>query len=158
MAAGLGPRVAAILDDGPCTVGLESTILGIASEGPVLLRPGGLATERIEDLLGETLRQREDSEGLSAPGQMLSHYAPAAAVRLNANAARAGEVLLGFGPMDCDLNLSPTGDLAEAAANLFDHLHRLDATGRPIAVAPVPVQGLGLAINDRLRRAAAPRD
>lgn len=158
VAAGLGPRVAAILDDGPCPVGLESTILGIASEGPVLLRPGGLATERIEDLLGETLRQREDSEGLSAPGQMLSHYAPAAAVRLNANAARAGEVLLGFGPMDCDLNLSPTGDLAEAAANLFDHLHRLDATGRPIAVAPVPVQGLGLAINDRLRRAAAPRD
>ena len=83
--------------------------------------------------------------------------APAATVRLNAEAANPGEVLLGFGPMACDLNLSATGDLAEAAANLFTHLHSLDATGRPIAVAPVPDTGLGRAINDRLRRAAAPR-
>jgi L-threonylcarbamoyladenylate synthase len=94
---------------------------------------------------------------ITAPGQMLSHYAPQAAVRLDADHVKAGEVLLGFGQMNCDLNLSPSGDLIEAAANLFDHLHQLDKTGQPIAVAPIPQIGLGRAINDRLRRAAAPR-
>lgn len=155
--AGLGARVAAVVDDGPCTVGLESTIVGLA-DGPTLLRPGGLASEEIESVLGAPLDQRATHEALNAPGQMLSHYAPEAAIRLNAVSARDGEVFLGFGVMECDLNLSQTGDLTEAAANLFGHLHRLDELKRPIAVAPIPDIGLGRAINDRLNRAAAPRD
>ena len=104
------------------------------------------------------LQMRQTTDALNAPGQMASHYAPGAPVRLNAAAARPGELMLGFGPVSCDLNLSPSGDLTEAAANLFDFLHRLDAMKQPIAVAPVPDHGLGRAINDRLRRAAAPRD
>ena len=154
--AGLDGRIAAVLDDGPCTVGLESTILGLDGP-PTLLRPGGLPAEAIEAALGTPLAQRAANAALSAPGQLESHYAPGAPVRLNATTARSGEVLLGFGPMDCDLNLSEAGDLHDAAANLFGHLHRLDATGQPIAVAPIPDHGLGRAINDRLRRAAAPR-
>jgi L-threonylcarbamoyladenylate synthase len=155
--AGLGGRIAAVLDDGPCGVGLESTIVGLTGDTPVLLRPGGLAVEQIEAALGQTLLRRANTDPLSAPGQMESHYAPAMPIRLNAQSPRAGEVLLGFGPVSGDLNLSPTGDLAEAAANLFDHLHQLDARGCPIGVAPIPEHGLGVAINDRLRRAAAPR-
>lgn len=161
VAGGLGGRIAAILDDGACGVGLESTIVGLAGPEPMLLRPGGLAAEEIEAVLGRKLAVRDAQDPLSAPGQLLSHYAPGAPVRLNAHAAGAGELYLGFGeghaPGTCDLNLSETGDLAEAAANLFGHLHWLDALGQPIAVAPVPEQGLGAAINDRLRRAAAPR-
>ena len=154
--AGLAGRIAAVVDGGPCGVGVESTILGLGPEGVRLLRPGGLPAEAVEAALGRPLLPPEDGT-ISAPGQLLSHYAPAAAVRLNAAAPQAGEVYLGFHDRGGDLNLSPSGDLAEAAANLFDHLHRLDATGRPIAVAPVPDRGLGRAINDRLRRAAAPR-
>ena len=154
--AGLGGSIAAVVDDGPCSVGLESTIVGLAGPVPVLLRAGGLPQEAIEAALGVPL-EADDSTAINAPGQLLSHYAPQATVRLNATTARPGERLLGFGAMECDLNLSPSGDLVEAAVHLFDHLHRLDATGRPIAVAPVPEHGLGRAINDRLRRAAAPR-
>ncbi|MGR3760498.1 L-threonylcarbamoyladenylate synthase [Roseobacteraceae bacterium NS-SX3] len=157
VAAGLGGKIAAIVDDGPCGVGVESTILGLAGPDPVLLRPGGLAAEDIGAVLGRPLAQRDDADPLTAPGQLLSHYAPSARVRLGAASAVPGELLLGFGPMACDLNLSETGDLEEAAANLFGHLHRLDALGQPIAVAPVPEHGLGAAINDRLRRAASPR-
>lgn len=156
--AGLKGKIAAVVDDGPCGVGVESTILGLAGPEPVLLRPGGLAAEEIEAVIGQPLAQRNAADPLTAPGQLLSHYAPKARVRLEAQSALEGEVLLGFGPMACDLNLSETGDLSEAAANLFDHLHRLDALSQPIAVAPVPDRGLGVAINDRLRRAAAPRD
>lgn len=156
--AGLGGRIAAILDDGACGVGLESTIIGLAGPEAMLLRPGGLAAEEIEAVLGRKLVQRDVHDPLTAPGQLLSHYAPGAPVRLNADAPGEGELFLGFGPGPCDLNLSESGDLAEAAANLFGHLHRLDALGKPIAVAPVPEHGLGEAINDRLRRAAAPRD
>ncbi|WP_264211013.1 L-threonylcarbamoyladenylate synthase [Leisingera thetidis] len=156
--AGLGGRIAAILDDGACGVGLESAIIGLAGPEPVLLRPGGLAAEQIEAVLGRKLAQRDAGDPLTAPGQLLSHYAPGAPVRLNAAKPGGGELYLGFGPGDCDLNLSRDADLAEAAANLFGHLHRLDALGKPIAVAPVPDHGLGEAINDRLRRAAAPRD
>ncbi|UWQ80192.1 threonylcarbamoyl-AMP synthase [Leisingera sp. S132] len=156
--AGLDGRIAAILDDGACGVGLESTIIGLAGPDPVLLRPGGLAAEEIEAVLGRRLTQRDVHDPLTAPGQLLSHYAPGAPVRLNAEAPQAGELYLGFGPGPCDLNLSENSDLAEAAANLFGHLHQLDALGKPIAVAPVPMHGLGEAINDRLRRAAAPRD
>nr|WP_235003640.1 L-threonylcarbamoyladenylate synthase [Jhaorihella thermophila] len=155
--AGLAGRIAAVIDDGPCPVGVESTIVGLAGEAPELLRPGGLAAEAIEKVLATPLRRPETSDTVTAPGQLNSHYAPRARVRLNATSAEPGEVLLGFGPMACDLNLSPSADLEEAAANLFGHLHRLDATGKPIAVAPIPDHGLGHAINDRLRRAAAPR-
>jgi L-threonylcarbamoyladenylate synthase len=154
---GLDGRIAAVLDGGPCPVGLESTILGLTG-APTLLRHGGLPAEEIAALLGHPLQQDTTPGKLSAPGQMASHYAPNAPMRLNATTAAAGEVLLGFGPMDCTLNLSPGGSLTEAAANLFPHLHRLDASGTAtIAVAPIPEIGLGRAINDRLRRAAAPR-
>ncbi len=154
--AGLSGRIAALLDDGPCPVGLESTIIGLDGADPVLLRAGGLPQEAIEAALGLPLALPAGTS-ITAPGQLSSHYAPGAAVRLNAREAKAGEVMLGFGAMPCTLNLSETGDLAQAAANLFDHLHRLDAMERPIAVAPIPDKGLGRAINDRLRRAAAPR-
>lgn len=154
--AGLRGRIAAVVDDGPCAVGLESTIIGL--DGPsTLLRTGGLPAEAIAAALGHPLAVPESGR-ITAPGQLTSHYAPQAHVRLNATEARAGELLLGFGPMACDLNLSPSGDLVEAAANLFGHLHQMDARNAPIAVAPVPEVGLGRAINDRLRRAAAPRD
>ncbi len=156
--AGLDGHIAAVVDDGACAVGLESTIVGLIDDTPRLLRPGGLATERIEQVIGQTLQQHATADAPVAPGQLLSHYAPQASLRLNAGTPRAGEVMLGFGLADGDLNLSPGGDMAEAAANLFGHLHRLDQLGRPIAVAPVPEHGLGAAINDRLRRAAAPRD
>lgn len=152
---GLGSRIDAVLDAGPCRVGLESTIVGL-TDTPQLLRAGGTAREDIEAVLNTSLQDPATGE-ISAPGQLTSHYAPQAAVRLNATTRQKGEVLLGFGDMDCDLNLSAAGDLNEAAANLFEYLHRLDATGQRIAVAPVPHTGLGAAINDRLERAAAPR-
>lgn len=142
----------------PAPSGLESTIIGLFDQQPALLRPGGLPLDIIEAALGAPLQQIDAHTTLTAPGQMLSHYAPTETIRLNADAPKPDEVFLGFGPMDGTLNLSPNGDLTEAAANLFDHLHRLDHMGRPIAVAPIPDHGLGSAINDRLRRAAAPRD
>ena len=155
--AGLAGRIAAVLDGGPCAVGVESTILGLV-DGPELLRPGGLAVEALEAVLGP-LTVSGSAEKPTAPGQLASHYAPAARVRLAAREVRAGEVRLGFGAGGGDLNLSETGDLVEAAANLFHMLREADrlAGGRGIAVAPVPEVGLGRAINDRLRRAAAPR-
>lgn len=155
--AGLNGRISAVLDGGACPVGLESTILGLAGE-PSLLRAGGVPAERLEDFLGLKLRSMAPGESISAPGQLASHYAPGARVRLEASNAEAEEVLLGFGKMDCTLNLSESGDLVEAAANLFSHLHSLDALNPAgIAVAPIPNVGLGRAINDRLSRAAAPR-
>lgn len=153
---GLSGRIDAVLDGGPCAVGLESTIIGLNHPRPTLLRAGGLPVEAIEAALGETIDVANGAE-IIAPGQLASHYAPNARVRLNALSAEPDEVLLGFGPIEGDLNLSPSGDLIEAAAQLFDHLHALDAMNKPIAVAPVPDHGLGRAINDRLRRAAAPR-
>ncbi len=155
--AGLGGRIAAILDDGPSGVGLESTIVGLSGE-PTLLRPGGIALEQIEKVLSSRLHSHQAGGPLTAPGQLQSHYAPDAPVRLNADTVEGDEVLLGFGPVECDLNLSRNADLTEAAANLFAALHSLNETGRPIAVSPIPNHGLGAAINDRLRRAAAPRD
>ena len=157
--AGLQGRIAAVLDAGPCAVGLESTIIGVGEDEVTLLRPGGLAVEEIEQISGP-LAGRADADAISAPGQLESHYAPNARMRLDASAARACEVLLGFGPVDgAALNLSLSGDLTEAAAHLFDHLHKMDALaqGHTIAVSPIPEVGLGAAINDRLRRAAAPR-
>lgn len=155
--AGLDGRIAAVLDDGPCTVGVESTIVSLANDVPLLLREGGIPSEALEQAIGAPLGHPDGTE-ITAPGQLASHYAPKGAVRLNAQAPQGNEIMLGFGPIAGDLTLSATGDLTEAATRLFDCLHRLDATGRPIAVAPVPERGLGRAINDRLRRAAAPRD
>lgn len=156
--AGLDGRIEALLDGGACEVGLESTIVALSPE-PVLLRPGGLPVEALEAMLGAPLAIGGSAEAPTAPGQLLSHYAPAAGLRLNAETARDGEVLLGFGAVEGDMTLSANGDLHEAAANLFGALHALDARGAGvIAVAPVPERGLGRAINDRLRRAAAPRD
>jgi len=150
---GLDGRIDAVLDAGPCEVGLESTIVA-TGETPTLLRPGGLPVEAIEDCIGPLAVH---DGGIVAPGQLASHYAPGATVRLEARTAGAGEVLLGFGPVDGTRNLSATGDLREAAANLFGHLRALDGLADRIAVAPIPDHGLGRAINDRLRRAAAPR-
>ena len=154
---GLSGRIAAILDGGACAVGVESTILGIAGT-PTLLRPGGLPLEAIEAALGGPVAAHGSNDPLTAPGQLASHYAPETKVRLNATEKRHGEVLMGFGRVESDLNLSPAGDLTEAAANLFHYLHKLDeTTAKAIAVSPVPDHGLGRAINDRLKRAAAPR-
>jgi L-threonylcarbamoyladenylate synthase len=145
------------VDGGACDVGLESTIIGLG-DTPVLLRQGGVSQEEIEGVLGAPLVQHVDGDTLTAPGQMLSHYAPDAPLRLDVVEPRGDERLLGFGPVDCAINLSEKGDLREAAAKLFHHLHALDAGGDgPIAVSPIPEEGLGRAINDRLRRAAAPR-
>ncbi|MFV2001442.1 MAG: L-threonylcarbamoyladenylate synthase [Paracoccaceae bacterium] len=153
--AGLGGRIAAVLDGGACEVGVESTIIGL-DPVPTLLRPGGLPAEIIEACLGQPLSSLNAQPRPSAPGQLAVHYAPCAALRLNAASREQGEVLLGFGAAGCDLNLSASGDLVEAAANLFHHLRALD-DGNPgvIAVSPIPDHGLGRAINDRLRRAAA---
>ena len=154
---GLGGRIAAVLDGGPCAVGLESTII-VADPVPQLLRAGGLPVEAIDACLGAPLALPAVSNTVTAPGQLASHYAPAASLRLNATEAQAGETMLGFGAVAGDLTLSRTGDLIEAAANLFGHLHDLDARGvAQIAGAPIPNSGLGRAINDRLARAAAPR-
>ncbi|GGO34147.1 threonylcarbamoyl-AMP synthase [Gemmobacter aquaticus] len=157
--AGLSGRIAAVLDGGPCAVGVESTILALDGP-PALLRPGGVAVEAIEAALGAPLLMPGDPSMPKAPGQLASHYAPEARVRLNATQAREGEVLVGFGPIAGHLTLSASGDLLEAAANLFHFLREADALAGPggaIAFAPVPETGLGRAINDRLRRAAAPR-
>lgn len=154
--AGLGGRIAAVLDGGACAVGLESTILGL-TPGPVLLRAGGVPSEALAAVLGHPVAVQAGG-AITAPGQLASHYAPGARVRLEALTAEAGEVMLGFGPVPGTLTLSATGDLTEAAASLFRHLHALDAMAPGgIAVAPIPDTGLGRAINDRLRRAAAPR-
>ncbi|KAA0972457.1 threonylcarbamoyl-AMP synthase [Aureimonas fodinaquatilis] len=165
VAHSLGEKVGMIVDGGSARVGLESTIVKSGETGIYLLRPGGLPREAIEDFLGMELLGGGEG-GIEAPGQMTSHYAPSGHVRLNAVAVKPGEYLIGFGSQALPgqehaagfANLSPTGDLVEAAANLFAVLAAFDAPGiHTIAVAPVPEHGLGLAINDRLRRAAAPR-
>jgi len=156
--AGLSGRIDAVLDGGDCPVGLESTIVGFDGDQPIILREGGVPGEALSDALGHPLARRAEEGAITAPGQMASHYAPVGRVRINADHPEPGEVFLGFGAMPCDLNLSASGDLAEAAANLFRHFHALDDMGADrIAVASVPDTGLGRAINDRLRRAAAPR-
>ncbi|MGE0565972.1 MAG: L-threonylcarbamoyladenylate synthase [Pseudolabrys sp.] len=158
--ADLRGRIDLIVDGGPCPVGVESTIVACV-DAPALLRPGGVARAEIERALGKPLQpQVADDEAPLAPGMLTSHYAPKAKLRLNAADARGGETLLAFGPAvtGATMNLSPAGDLIEAAANLFSHLRALDAAGaRAIAVMPIPHDGLGEAINDRLERAAAPR-
>ena len=164
VAADLGTRVSMILDAGPTRHGLESTVVSIADDFPALLRPGAISTEAIEAVLGiKLLRRTEGGDAPQSPGQLQSHYAPRAALRLNAIVPEKGEAFLAFGPSEIaiganTINLSERGDLVEAAANLFSALRALDASGAAcIAVAPIPDHGLGEAINDRLRRAAAPR-
>lgn len=155
---GLGGKLDLILDGGPCTVGVESTVIAILDGKATLLRPGGLARSRIEAITGP-LAQAGHGDAPASPGMLASHYAPGAPLRLNAVNAEAGEVLIGFAAISGDLNLSASGDLAEAAARLFAALREIDALGpKRIAVAPIPDEGLGEAINDRLQRAAAPRD
>ncbi|HYD13136.1 MAG TPA: L-threonylcarbamoyladenylate synthase [Allosphingosinicella sp.] len=146
--ASLGGRIPLIVDGGPTALGLESTIVALTGGPPRLLRPGPVD-------LGLALA----NEGrIEAPGQLGSHYAPAKPLRLDARGAGADEWLIGFGPVPGNSSLSGSGDLLEAAANLFERLHEAEAsTASGIAVAPIPATGLGAAINDRLRRAAAPR-
>ncbi|MEM9780370.1 MAG: L-threonylcarbamoyladenylate synthase [Pseudomonadota bacterium] len=161
---GLSGEIAGVLDGGPTGVGLESTIIGLEDGMPKLLRPGGLCVEDIEAKLDQPLTNPEHTK-ITAPGQLASHYAPKADLVLNADVADAGALWLGFGPLNGrrGLSLSPTSDLTEAATALFGHLHELDRMAgesgvQRILVDPIPMQGLGRAINDRLTRAAAPRD
>jgi L-threonylcarbamoyladenylate synthase len=161
--ADLRGRIDMVLDGGPCQVGVESTIVSSFGE-PLLLRPGGVPREALERVLGRTLSIPIEAKERApiAPGMLQSHYAPKARLRLNAGSPHEGEAWLAFGPAPpfegLTLNLSPRGDLIEAAANLFSHLRALDASGAKfIAVMPIPHENLGEAINDRLERAAAPR-
>lgn len=148
-----------ILDGGPCQVGVESTVLLCDDDKVAVLRYGGLAIEQVEDLIGPVIRPERDEDAPHSPGQMKSHYAPHLPLRMNAIEAFEGEALLGFGyAPNAVLNLSESEDLTEAAANLFSMMHQLDNSKYSgIAVMPVPMQGLGLAINDRLKRASYPR-
>jgi len=157
VAEGLGEAVELILDGGPCRVGLESTVLDLTRRNAVLLRPGGATREAIEAEIGAVgLADDDDEVAPRSPGRLAMHYAPTLPLRMGAEAVRPGEALLGFGATaGATLNLSPAGDLVEAAANLFAMLRALDrAPHTGIAVAPIPAHGLGLAINDRLKRAA----
>ncbi len=168
----LSGRIAAVLEGGACEVGVESTVLDLAAGGAAMLRPGGVTVEAIEEVIGRVgcpipLSAAARSQSLRSPGMMLSHYAPNLPVRLNASTVTREEALLAFGPAPLPgagamWNLSPGGEMAEAAARLFSGLRWLDAEGRRlglarIAVMAVPTEGLGAAINDRLERAAAPR-
>lgn len=154
---GLDGRIGAVVDMGACDVGLESTILLVEGDQVKLARAGGLPVEAVERCLGYPIARDTAPETVVSPGQLLAHYAPVSALRLNATEAGPDEILIGFGPGEAAFNLSPAGDLREAAANLFAMLRAADAraAGRRLAVAPVPNHGLGLAINDRLSRAAA---
>lgn len=165
VASELDGRIAAILDGGPCTVGVESTVLDLTGERVRMLRPGGLPLEAIEAIAGPVMAAAGADDGARprSPGQLASHYAPSLPLRLDVSSVRPGEALLAFGPdvppdATATVSLSASGDLVEAAAHLFAALRALD---RPefsaIAVMPIPEHGLGRAINDRLRRAAAPR-
>lgn len=157
VAASLAGRIAQIVDGGVCRAGIESTIVALREGGGwQILRPGPIDAAAIAEVL-HSLPESPGGEGerIEAPGQLASHYAPGKPLRLNAEAAEADEFHIGFGPVGGTYSLSPSGDLAEAAVNLYAALHRAAADGQPrIAVAPIPAEGIGLAINDRLRRAA----
>jgi len=165
VAADLGGKIRLVVDGGATPVGVESTIVKVEDGKLRLLRPGGIAAEEIEAVAGAKLLR--GATGVEAPGMLPSHYAPGASVRLNAERIARGEALLAFGPDRAEgwqqavalKNLSEAGDLREAATNLFAYMQALDRSGAAtIAVEPVPFDGLGEAINDRLARAAAPRD
>jgi len=155
----LGERVDLILDGGPCSVGVESTIIDLTGPQVVMLRPGGLAKEDLESFLNEPVLLSHGNPDLpSSPGQMLKHYAPSHPLRINVTDPTPDEFFIGFGSvgLNAPLNLSPSGDLNEAATHLFDYMHQADeqTSFSKIAMAPIPNIGLGLAINDRIRRAA----
>lgn len=158
----LGDRVSMVLDGGACSVGIESTVVNATGSTPTILRPGSVTPAQLSQALGEPVTLAQEGSTISAPGMLASHYAPGTPVRLNAARVDGTEALLAFGnPVPegaaATLNLSPTGDLQEAAANLFRMLRALDArNAKRIAVMPIPDVGLGLAINDRLKRAATP--
>ena len=155
VADSLAGKVDFILDAGSATLGIESTVIGFDGDRPLLLRPGAIPRGEIEDMIGPL---GAPGSLIRSPGQLPSHYAPRAALRLNAGEIESGEVLLGFGVAPgAKLNLSPRGDLREAASNLFAMLRELDKSASRIAVSPIPATGIGEAINDRLLRAAAPR-
>lgn len=167
VSADLGDKVDLILDGGAAGVGVESTIIKVEGDRVRLLRPGGLDVAEIERVLGVGVERSDHAEAIEAPGMLASHYAPDARVRMNVDTVRDGEVFVNFGNQAVPgtdaaaskFNLSPTGDLREAAANLFAIMKKADAMdAASIAFAPVPMEGLGEAINDRLMRAAAPRE
>jgi L-threonylcarbamoyladenylate synthase len=162
VADSLGDAVSLIVDDGPCAIGLESTVVDCTAEMPILLRPGGITAEQIESVIGPLVVPADNNDAPSSPGMLESHYAPEARLRLNASSIQNGEALLSFGNhghagFTTEQNLSTAGDLQEAAANLFAMMRILDISAATIAVMPIPDHGLGRVINDRLRRAAAPR-
>ena len=151
----LGGQIDLIIDAGPTSVGLESTIAAVSDEGLRILRPGPITEDQLAAASGVPVIAGGSGK-IEAPGQLAQHYAPSKPVRLDAGEAKDGEWLIGFGAIAGDVSLSPSGDLTEAAARLFDLLHQADAgPASRIAVAPIPQDGLGAAINDRLRRAAA---
>lgn len=162
---GLGGKIPLILDDGACTVGVESTIVDTTQSPPVILRAGGITVDCLNTTLSQNLSTaRPDNIAPKSAGMLTHHYAPTLPIRMNVTAPNDNELVLGFGNMGGHINLSPTGDLAQSACSLFDALHQLDSwnathgtayTG--IAVAPIPNTGLGVAINDRLTRATAPK-
>ena len=153
----LNGKIEGIISGYSSKIGLESTIISFLPE-PSILRFGAIDETDISELLGLDLKKKRKDEKISAPGQLSSHYAPKGSIRLNSKVFKKNEVSLGFGEILCDLNLSREANLAEAASNLFDYLHRLDEMGaEKIAVSPIPEAGIGIAINDRLRRAAAPK-
>ena len=147
-----------VLDGGPCASGVESTILAVSGDTVTQLRAGALPRSEIEARIGRPVAVAAEGSAIAAPGMLLSHYAPSATLRLDATTFGPGEASLGFGPGSFTLNLSPAADLHEAARNLFSMLHQLDSGYGRIAVSPTPHEGLGEAINDRLKRAAAPRE
>ena len=162
--ADLDGRVDAVIDAGPCAHGLESTVIRPTMRGPELLRPGALTTELLEERLGVEFAINSEPAEVVSPGQLPSHYSPKSRIRMNAESPSEGEVHLGFGPDGCAeaFNLSPGGDLAEAAARFYDLLrkadeHALRDGASAIAISPIPETGLGNALNDRLRRASLPQ-
>jgi len=160
--AGLGGRIDAVINGGKCNVGLESTIVQPMNGVCHILRAGGVPAEEIAKVATIMDAPKADTDAPSSPGQLASHYAPNASLRMNADAPTDSEYMIGFGVVAGQINLSTSGDLVEAAANLFAYLHMADEDAQTlgkskIAVAPIPMTGLGVAINDRLKRASAPR-
>ncbi|WP_417819114.1 L-threonylcarbamoyladenylate synthase, partial [Tritonibacter scottomollicae] len=154
VARSLGEGAPLTLDGGPCEKGVESTIVAVGDENYRILRPGPVTRERLEEIAGKPPLVTETGT-IEAPGQLRSHYAPSKPLRLNAEIARGDEYHIGFGPVAGHRNLSPRSDLAEAASLLFAALHDADASEKTkIAVAPIPENNIGIALNDRLRRAA----
>ncbi|MCB2072786.1 MAG: threonylcarbamoyl-AMP synthase [Novosphingobium sp.] len=156
VASSLGDKVDLILDGGACRAGIESTIVALRGGGWQMLRPGPITRAQIADVLGAEEESSKPGSKIEAPGQLASHYAPGKPVRLDARYAESDEFHIGFGAVAGDLNLSAAGDLAQAASRLYSALHQAASASQPrIAVAPVPAEGIGAAINDRLQRAAA---